>query len=466
MEHAPVQSNIRGSRQDEKSAAPSAMPFDKDVIVFTGLFIFSLINGTSLFLAMLGNAYWLPKKGEGVLKIFIFLSLRSTVARRFPSIGDTFPSMLKWVVLLALAGWMIMRYFVNRDTEKKRINKIVLPLALFCAFVFLNSMFVSSMPFISLLKMVSFFIVFFGVLAAVAESYRTFNCLLFFYFVLGIYMLASAYGFFDRSIGYSKNVALFNGISNQPNMLGIITAMFFSLTVYLFKNFKGIMRYIGIAGLLYSILVSYGTASRTSMAAIAVVSVCAFAFSWVSFQVKLLIFSAAVLLICFVYPVWGEIWDFLERIIFKSNLENIFFSRENQLRGLWDNFLKSPIYGNGFGAPVLEFKDYRFATSLPVENGNMFLALFSETGVIGAFLFWIFYLRIIFIGRSGKGAGMVLPVFVVAISMGEAAFFSVNSIAAMYYILLAAYIFKEEKSSLAGQDVNRRTLSYSSHNME
>ena len=85
-------------------------------------------------------------------------------------------------------------------------------------------------------------------------------------------------------------------------------------------------------------------------------------------------------------------------------------------------------------------KDYSLNTALQVEPGNLAWAVIGDCGIIGTALFSL-YLLCIFLGtyevRWGKIILYVVPLLV---SMGEMAFFSVNSIAPLYYLMLSLYM--------------------------
>ncbi|MEG0495426.1 MAG: hypothetical protein RR564_04065 [Eubacterium sp.] len=105
------------------------------------------------------------------------------------------------------------------------------------------------------------------------------------------------------------------------------------------------------------------------------------------------------------------------------------------------NFLRSPIWGNGFSVPVLQEVTWKISFDYLIETGNLIMAVLSYSGVIG---FLIFILMIFAIFTQNKRHKIkLLPLFMapLLISMGEMVFFSTNNMAIWLYIMFALYCY-------------------------
>lgn len=106
---------------------------------------------------------------------------------------------------------------------------------------------------------------------------------------------------------------------------------------------------------------------------------------------------AGALSVLFYKPILGFFGSFLAK---NQNLSNILFSREKQIENVVNNFQQNPLFGNGFGVPVLPFRSFSFSMEYTVEPGNLILAVLAYSGIIGLFVFCIYILQLFTSNRN------------------------------------------------------------------
>ena len=190
--------------------------------------------------------------------------------------------------------------------------------------------------------------------------------------------------------------------------------------------------------------------SRTSMIAISLSS-CIFIvvfFKNIILKRKLsldtLIMILSMLIIIFIVSIFNydNIASTVNELIYKGGNENILYSSQNALASQEDAIKNSLLVGNGFGVEwhQNQEKSLKISLSHPIEKRNLLLALLSETGMIGTFIFTIFLIEYtgILIRRPFR---YVDGIFIssLVINFGEMVFFSGNGIGMFVWFMLAFY---------------------------
>ena len=141
---------------------------------------------------------------------------------------------------------------------------------------------------------------------------------------------------------------------------------------------------------------------------------------------------------------------YLNEFIYKyeGSEDNIFYSRESQIEEMMDNIAASPILGNGFGVPRLNFTSYTLSYTFFLEPGNLVLAILSYSGIIGTIFFVVMLGNILLANAKRNNVVLILPIATILTSMGEMVFFSINSMAIWLYAFWGIYLFKRTDCDL------------------
>jgi uncharacterized membrane protein YwzB len=119
-----------------------------------------------------------------------------------------------------------------------------------------------------------------------------------------------------------------------------------------------------------------------------------------------------------------------------SIYESIYLSRGFLIEDSWKNFQEHPLTGIGFGVAsdkkdfiIEEAKFINIPLSAPTEKGFIFSALLEEVGIIGTFLFLLFFFKLIKpIIKYGDLPSMWLFACAFFISFSEMIFFSLGGL--------------------------------------
>jgi hypothetical protein len=134
-------------------------------------------------------------------------------------------------------------------------------------------------------------------------------------------------------------------------------------------------------------------------------------------------------------------------------------SRGRGASSQWQNFLKKPLTGNGFGVyadghfPGGIVRLWGIPISASVEKGFLPTALPEETGLIGLAVFLWFFVTLVRKAISGrKGPWTALFFTCLYLNLGEYVFFSVGGIGLYYWCLIGLCIANGTTSAASTSD--------------
>lgn len=352
---------------------------------------------------------------------------------------------LRWIIFFSSLFTLINK------TKKITLNKEWLyTFIVWVMFVSVVSILNSNLPLVSLSKLFMFSLGFIAINIGVSETNNTYNWKKWiFAYCLSIQYLSLPFLFLPS--GYFINGTGFQGITNQPNAFGIITAVMISIYIFLnsqleFKKYSKLIHF----SIFMSIVMLISSKSRTSMLAL-ILSLVIYFFirlynSLISRRVKLkslvIIIFFIVISSIFITFNYENICNQINELLFKGGYENILFSSQSIIEAQNEAILNSPIIGNGFGVEwnPNQGKSLNLSLSYPVEKRNLLLALMSETGMIGTVIFAVFLLKYTNILKYKKFTCIeCIFISAIMINFGEMVFFSGNGIGIFIWFILAFY---------------------------
>lgn len=411
--------------------------FSKIDYFFLVLFFLSFFHSSLGFLFNFALLYYWKFGTEGCLKSLIFLTTRGVLN---PSVASQASiQSFRWIIVLG-ASFLILRYSNIKNIKfKNKYNKILLCIIAFSSVTAMFSLVVSSYPTTAIFKIMSFLLAFSAVMRGVASTREHVNWNDFFVSLYGILYIISIIMIPFKQFRVVNDD--FQGMFNHVNIFGIISVLFLAalLNSQFYKKYK-ILRIFMICAIFF---MEYLSASRTGMISCIIVCVI-YIFSKKRGLTKAVGIVLLLLIITFFLPqnVVSNIEKGVNEFIYKNNATSIIDSREETLELYYSKFNAEPICGTGFMVPYNPaVRDYTLSFGLLVEPGNLLWTLLGDTGIVGTFIFILFFVAMLFNGRMSK---VYLIVAAFLICMGEMVFFSVNNMAIIIYLILAIYVFDEE----------------------
>ena len=407
-----------------------------EVVALLILMIFSFVNTVALLFFLVSILFLLRQGAPGALKIIILIMLRTVIN---PGIAVPIESfeMVKMGILMISALYLISKHNKLDSLSRNQLKWPLVTISAFGMYNFFVAFVFSSLPVVASSKMLFYIVVFLGVLIGVAYVVEKFDVFKWLTNWIKLIMLISLFTI-PLDVAYLKNGRAFQGILNHPNMFGIFAVLFIALL--LAQKIKK----IDIIFLVITLIMIALSDSRTSLIA-AVVIVGVYILTTIInnatfLKLSLLAFSAASLLIFY-----ERIIEFFANFMAKGGtLDDVLFSREEQIGELLFNFQQNPIFGNGFNVPLLLSRDFSFSTAYIVESGNLILSVLSFSGIIGFFIFSLYMIQILFSNKSNLLKRPFVLIAPILVSMGEMVFFSSNNIGPFCYLMIAMYMFYDK----------------------
>lgn len=420
-----------------------------ELIYIVILILFSFYKDIFLLIFLLMLLMFLKQKEIGAIKIINLITLRSVINPGI-AVDIAIYQGLKWIILFFCSFYLIMGYKKIKFKFKKRTYLIVLSVLLFSVYSMITSLLFSTLPTIAIFKVLSYVVIFLGVIIGVANTIDKYNWIIWLYRMFFMLFMCSI-PLILFPVGYFRNGVGFQGFINHPNLFGVVATLFFCLNLIKLQQHKFSNKFIGylLNGLLFYMIIL--SQSRTSFISTSALFCIYIIFSNINIIKK-------IINICFggvvvsLFTLSNENLRYsIQEFLFKGN-ENLFYSRENQIGGLMSNFSRNPWFGSGFAVPVTPYRSFSFSAEYIVEPGNLILAVLSYGGIIGLLLFLNYLVIIIISNKKNMKILILLPISTVLISMGEMVFFSSNNIGIWLYMFIAIYIFKENDNEKASNN--------------
>jgi len=373
--------------------------------------------------------------------------------------GSNYTYLLRWVLLFSAAS----RIYINWLMLYKKIPSWIIYLFIFCAFSLLSSLINSYAFFVSFEKIVIFFIgascIHLGFKQTTNASWRSW------FYTFFSTVLISSLPLLFLSEGYVRNSKGFQGILNHPQAYGVymvIPTLWLTGIWLVNKKTTFIMKFIILGGWITVF------ASRSRAAILAAVLGILFTmviacFRRPSWNKKLLmiirkpVFIAMIFLVIIVMMFPGNIVkEAVGDFIYKNTgsiYENIYHSRGFLIERSWENFQEHPLTGIGFGVAsdkqdfiIKEAKFINIPLSAPTEKGFLFSALLEEVGIIGTFLFLLFFFKLIKpILKYGDLPSMWLFACAFFITCSEMVFFSLGGLGMHVWLCFGLALYGNRK---------------------
>lgn len=384
-----------------------------EIILITLFFLISCAHPFGLYLVMIISSYYLFKGRIGIIKLMFLLILRTIISPGLFFDINTIQifQVYKWLVIIGGSTLIV----INDLIIKNKFDKIFIGIFILYLYFIISSFFFSINMTVSILKITSYLLPLLAFYFS-KNTINNHNLINWTYCILKIPLFISLF-LITTSVGYLRNGIGFQGIFNNPNMLGIVTVLTLGIALTIDKKIGTKILFFS-----YCILLVILSSSRTSLISIIVIIIiyllCAERRDY--FKYVSLISVTVIIFISYFSPLKFSLLKFFLKG--QSN-NDILYSRNNQLENFNMGFNKSPIFGNGFGVPVIP--NNNIPDNYIVEAGNLVIALIMFGGLVGLFLYLLFILLWI---KSIDIMKLCMFASTILISMGEMVLFSSNSI--------------------------------------
>lgn len=378
------------------------------ILIFAVLLIAGLISSSlGLPICLLVAVYALrgPKESIQALGILAFLIMIQTLNI----------SMGRWVILFAAFS----RTLLDTAIAGLPVPRTVRMHLLFITVVLILSIFASTFPLVSILKIITFAI---GTTTVLLGIYRTSSSMEYWiswFYTFGIFVILASIPFYFLPAGYGRNGVGFQGITSHPQTFGpiLVPITAFLTGLFLFKpETRNKYLYAGVA---FGWLGMYMSQSRTSLFAIilafAVISLAGLFIrskTWwpelMSVYKRKSFALVTLVLLMFIGVQWNTFQQELMGFIYKDdNPSSVTGILEDSRGNLMDlsmaNFRENPFTGIGFGVPSavspygwnIEEGPFGLPIGASVEKGFMPSAVLEEIGLIGSILLIVLIIAIL-----------------------------------------------------------------------
>jgi hypothetical protein len=365
--------------------------------------------------------------------------------------------LLKWLVLLASGAVCLWRVIVDRRPVPMSVTWV----SLFVAVAAIASAVTSFMPDVSLTKLASFWLGATTVLLAYQlTAHELEQHEVWFLALARTLVFISLPLLLVPGMYHHHHENLFQGLFFQPQNGGVVFAV---IAAWLGGRCLAAARLpiVDAAAAAGALVLLWETGSRTAAFALLGSLIVASALDLAArrpsaaaiagylFRPRFAI--AGVLVLVAITAYGGRLADGISAFVQKrpegtirgTNWE-LLASREQLIREQWENFQKSPVFGNGFGVPsvadrawVLRDDSTGIAVSSVTEKGFLVTAVLEETGIVGAAILSMLLsslARTLYRLRSFPKTWLAITAFTV--NFGESAFFSFGGFGMFLWVMI------------------------------
>jgi O-antigen ligase len=253
-------------------------------------------------------------------------------------------------------------------------------------------------------------------------------------------------------LGYSCNLAGFQGWVGQPQAFSVIMALVVSwLTAQLFYSKSH--HFLYATTLMVGAVELFLSGSRTGVGAV-VISIVLFTAMGLNRRPRriglMILGMSSIVGIALLTPAGRDVAiSFVRKRDAASEFQSISDQAVETRAALaersWNNFVDHPVFGMGFGTASEEYalviqRDpiLGLPVSAPAEKGVFWIAALEEIGVIGtAVMLALFSVIVVQIYRSGNREWLAIVVCALVLNFGESMLFSLGGIGALLWLLIS-----------------------------
>jgi len=397
-----------------------------------------------------------PKKTIQAVSIFVLIRFLNPAIVTLPANLGAF----SWVILILASTINIPWGFIY-------LKKVFFSILIFCFVVLVLSVITSSAVWISILKIISFLL---GSLMALSvfnrlDSLQLRDIVIWFFSLFFVVVILSLFTLIDRGIAFNLNGTGFQGILNHPQTLGVFLA---PISSYFMGRFMFVSKKIfSIDVVIFLILICLIFISQTRTSALSVFlsfisTIFVLIFPKIKAQIRSKVgfatkFFLGVIILSLTFIFYEPANNLMTSFIFKresSSFDEALTSRSRGVTSQWNNFLNSPIVGNGFGVypGPLPSKGIQYFMGIPisaaVEKGFLPTAVLEEVGIIGALMFIYMLFTISALILRNKDPSWLCVFFAtIFINIGEFVFFATGGMGIFYWLIigLCSVAYKMER---------------------
>lgn len=437
----------------------------KLLFIFILLFFLRIMSSITADLVYLILAFIAILGGKNTIYAFIlcwFFTLINPVLAPENSLG----MVGRYLVILGGFLSIMFRLFIQKN---KLINKYALLTGLIFLIIFIHSLVFSSIPSISILKISSWFCVFF-VLFYCWDSLDELNRNLIFEKILSlliVILVLSIPFLFIPAIGFARNGTGFQGLLNHPQAFGPTIALLGVIVggkILANKDNKFFDLFLFALCVVFVVLSEARTAGLGMLLSLIVglllnpiLSKKRFTEANPIFKNKWTYFYSIIILF-FAYLFSGLYLNKLKDYLFKrTDSSSLFEAAENSRGGLVENMLinieNNPLTGIGFGMSSnpedikIEFDPFfNIPISAVIEKGVLPIAILEELGLVLGIIVFFWFILSFYRSAQVDVQKLCIVICIVCLNLGEYMFFSVGGMGMLMLIFFTFSVVLRKKS--------------------
>ncbi len=432
---------------------------------FSIVYLVAITHGLVMTLVLVGLLIWSVTGATQAIMAMTFVALIKFSNGAVVSFSP-YAMVLFWLITMAACARLYL--------SVRRLSMSFVLLVSFALVSILVSIMVSKAVDVSIMKVVSFFIVS-SALLIVSDSLKAEDVQKlqrWFFSVALVIAVLSLMTLPFPSIGFRKVAGSLQGMFVHPQTAGMFYVPFASWLIT--RIFLERVRYLpqwvlGMSVLFAGMIIASG--ARTAMLATFVgvgLTLMIVLFKGKSGPTyrsrgEIMGFTLIMFSLSLVILLSGVLKEELEAIAFKGDDEGSFSEAFESSRGAGvsahiQNFLDAPLTGHGFGVYRQgvrggEKRIKRFLgvpISASAEKGIVFTSVLEEVGIVGALLFYLLLISIVGTAtKSFNPAALAMVIGTIAINFGEAVIFSANGMGLFIWLIIGFALARARIKSVA-----------------
>lgn len=437
----------------------------KLLFIFLLLLLLRLISSSTADLAYLFMAILATLGGKNTIYAFT-LCWFFTLINPILAPDNTLGMMGRYLVILGGFLGAAFKIFTLKNTI---INKYILYTFTIFFMVFIHSFIFSGIPSVSILKILSWLIVF-SVLFYSWNQLDTFNKEIVYKKLLKfleIILIFSIPFLFIPTIGYARNGTGFQGLLNHPQAFGPTISLFgviiggkilanknnsfYDLFLFILCVVFVVLSEARTAGLGLFLALFFGLFLNPILSKKSFIEANpVFQNKWTYFYIILIIFTG--------YLFSGVYFNIIKDYLFKrTDAESLFEAAESSRGTVVDNMIlnieNNPLSGIGFGMSSklenlkVEYDPFfNIPISAAIEKGVLPLAVLEELGIILGSLVLVWFIISCFRAAQIDVQKLCIVICIVCLNLGEYMFFSVGGMGMLMLVFFTFSVVLRKKS--------------------
>lgn len=415
------------------------------------IFIMSICNKWTLFLAILLSLILLKRGVIGVIQLIYLYMIRTLMNSTF-DLGEStvFITYMQYILIYVIGIFFLIRYIKKWTRSYIMFNFAFSSMNLMLIYI-LISLVVSDYPMMSVIKIINYFIPLTIIVLLICLIKDIEELVIWTAQQVKLLIIFSLLPIVLKPTNYFIKGESFHGFLSDYKTFAVVLLMgLLILILYILREYE--INLLNLFVVLIAIIELYLTDSKLA---------------WVTLMISLLIILLllnlkkrykypmilGILMLAITSIFHPLVHSLVVNFIFKGNsIENVLMPKDNQIKNIQYAFETHPFLGSGFGIPMHHANGY--LKNLNIEAGNIIFEVIIFTGMIGLTCYVIYILKVILLARKPFRVTIVLFIATLLVNCIEIIMFKSLNAGALCYILWGIYL----KDGIQDEKYNFKTI--------